>query len=560
MKYSTLAQQNPGYMGAIWHELGLLYRGGHELTDAAAREFLPRYLEELPSRYDERLRFAVYTPYMGQIVDYYSSALFSHQLTVTAEAGGPDAAVYERFEANADGKGRGIARLMRDVFTTSLVCGKGLVGVDFPASSGVATSRAEEEALGAGLPYAYEIDPKQLIDWEHDDDGTFRWCVLHRLVVSRDSPEDDRDGYVEEFKVWRRVDGVVSWELYRTARRDRGGSFSAREEVQLVDAGTTSFVCIPIVELSIPDGLWIGNKLGSLAKEHFRRRSALAAAEQKSLFAVPYVKLGPEIHGVGDSLPSEAQQNPHRGDDPRLQLINRGYMVLGNEDDIGFAEPVGSAFALVDQQCKELVDEMFRVVHQMAFSVSATTSSMQRSGVSKVEDRRATETVLQAYGQLVRECAKGVYTTISDARGEVVEWQPEGLDSFKMWDRAELVREGIAVDSVGIPSATFKHMYKSQIALRLLGDVPPETADQIRTEIQESPPDVTAPSVAEQVRKDYEAGLITRQTAIERIGAFYGIEQPESYAAELDAERHAMTPPSDLFGGLLGPSETPAAE
>jgi hypothetical protein len=178
------------------------------------------------------------------------------------------------------------------------------------------------------------------------------------------------------------------------------------------------------------------------------------------------------------------QQNPGRGRDPRGEFNRKGYVVLGADDDIGFAEPAGAAYELVDKQLEKLVDEMFRVVHQMASSVSATKQALARAAASKAEDRHATEIVLAAYGALVRDAAKRVYDCLSAARGENVVWTAHGLDKYELEDRDGILKEALALDAISIPSATFQKTYKTKIALALVGNCPPETQDVIREEIE----------------------------------------------------------------------------
>tara|TARA_B100001123_G_scaffold418658_1_gene522926 strand:+ start:796 stop:2505 length:1710 start_codon:yes stop_codon:yes gene_type:complete len=545
--FSILNQRNPDYRARTWQELELLYRGGYDLTLREVEAFLPRHIGEHVERYAERVRSASYVPYFAQICDYFAAALFSHRLSITPgdeKQSAPDMAPYDEFAEDCDLKGHTLDRCLRDVFVDALVFGKGLIAVDFPQLDAEMVSRADEDRAGLGIPYAYQVPVEQLIDWEYADDGTYKWAILKREVISRESPTAARDKCHFEFMVWQRDGEFARWELYRTEPRPLRAHMQRdpKEDVPLVADGVTSFRRVPIVTLHMPSGLWVGNKVGPLAKEHFRRRSALVAAEAKSLFSIPYVKLGPEIGGVGDPLPSEAQQNPWRGRDPRLQLENKGYMVLGAGDDIGFAEPNGHAYELVDKQVGDLVDEMFRIVHQMAFSVSSTSSSLGRSGLSKSEDRRATETVLAAFGELVRDFAVRLYDTVAEARGDDVYWQAHGLDNFKIWDRDELLREGVEVDRVNIPSPTFKRLYKGEIALRILGDVTPDVAQTIRDEIEAAQDDIADPIVeAEQTRADYEAGLVTRQTALQRIAKFYdGIDNLEAYERELAAESHSL--------------------
>ena len=44
-----------------------------------------------------------------------------------------------------------------------------------------------EDALGLSRVYAYEIPLEQVIDWDMDDDGGFRYAVIHRKKA-RKSP------------------------------------------------------------------------------------------------------------------------------------------------------------------------------------------------------------------------------------------------------------------------------------------------------------------------------------------------------------------------------------
>ena len=333
--------------------------------------------------------------------------------------------------------------------------------------------------------YVFELPIESLIDWEYDDFGAFEYAVIYRQTSRRASPESVRGSeVVDEFKVWRMSGATARWEIYRLTR-PASQEVKPDTQVPLVGEGNTSFRSIPLVEFVVPDGLWIGNKIGTLAKEHFQRRSALVAAEYKSLVAIPYIKRGPEMSAIGDAMVSETQQNPHRGSDPSGRFNNQGWVEIGKDDEIGFVEPSGSCYGHTRDELKELKTEMFRVVHQMAASVDNTAGNMGRSGASKKQDRGAEAVVLAAYGQAIREHAKKTFTVISLSRGEDVVWTPRGLDRFETDDRAELLAEALQVDLVAIPSKTFKQEYKTQMALKLVASAPPETQDAIRQEILE---------------------------------------------------------------------------
>ena len=213
-------------------------------------------------------------------------------------------------------------------------------------------------------------------------------------------------------------------------------------------------------------------------------RSILVEAENKSMMAVPWIKRGPEMSGIGDALPSTTQQDPNRGSHPVRRFQNQGWVALGSDDDIGFAEPEGKAYAHVARELDALKDEMHRVVHQMAASVSNKSGSVARSGDSKKQDRAAESIVLGQFGKDVREFAKRIYAMVSQARGEDVVWVARGLDRFDHDDRAVLIVEAVQVDLVNIPSSTFKKEYKIRLASSLAPNLTAATQDVIRDEIQ----------------------------------------------------------------------------
>ncbi len=497
MLYSILKQTHPKYCPDIWSELSDLYVGGYTLIKAA-RRYLPSYEGENSRRYQERLQNASYINHMGQIIDFFTANLFSQDLVIKPAVDSDDPNTpgeapavdryYEEFEHDADLCGKNFADLVKHIAGCALLKKRAIIAIDFPRPEILATveTRADEDKLGLTRAYAYDVHVEEMIDWEKDDFGRFQWVMLKRVITKRDTPLDRRDMMVEEFKLWTiSPGGTASYQIFRTAPRKPSDRIDDQEDITLYAEGATTFKRIPLIELEIPDGLWVGNKLGPLAMEHFRRRSALVSAENKSMFAIPYAKLGPEGPAAEGAMVAEVQENPNRGRDMVGKFHAQGYVVVGAGDDIGYLEPEGKAYSLVDQQLKDLIDEMFRIVHQMAQSVSNTSKNLGRSGLSKVMDHSSTEVVLSAYGALVRDFAKEVYDLIAEARDEDIIWTAYGLDDYNMEDRDMLLKEALAISNIPIPSRTFKQEYLTRVAISLLGSSDPETLEQIRQEIVE---------------------------------------------------------------------------
>lgn len=504
MLYGTLKQQNPAYRPKLWSKIDDLYSGGFTILEHAER-YIPQQINEPVDRYKERITLASYMNYLGMVVDAYAANLFAQEPVITPS---DEKATVDEFWAefadDATLRSESFSKLLRSCFTTSLLKRRALIGCDFPTVADRAETRAAEDQSGAAHGYAFEIPVEDMLDWEYSEVvtrevelndggkvcysfGLLSWAVLRREIAKRATPEDSRSTFIEEFKVWRLdPSGIATWQTFRAPPRKSGDHApSDALDLPLFAEGATTFNQIPIVELEVPDGLWIGNKLGPIALEMFRRRSALNASETRHLFPVPVVKLGPEIGAVGGALPPDVQQNPGRGNDALDPLRRMGGLVLGHEDSFDFAEPKGNVLELVDKRLRDLVDEFFRVAHMMSASVSSTSKALGRSGSSKAQDHRGMTVILEAYGAIVRDCASRVYDLIADGRKEEVDWKVHGLDKFDVVDREIVLDEAKSIGAVDIPSPTFRVHWQTKVAIALLGNVPPEIQTTIQKEIQQ---------------------------------------------------------------------------
>ncbi len=519
MRYALLSATKPssppeerGYTPDLWRELDDLYRGGYQIQGRAAA-YLPPAVGERTERHKERLGLASYIGYFGGIVVAYASSLFAVPVAVVpagdAEDEGtpgelPDGEAYDAFGRNADLRGSAFSQVLKGAAETALVKGKGLLAVDFPGGPPTAT-RADSDRAGVARPYAYEVQPEELTDWEYDSTvrqrvslegggavewevGRFAWVVLRRVVQRRASPAEGRAAPFEEFKIWRRrpEDGVVVWEIYHALPDDEGKPPKPETEIALVATGETTFREIPIVELRFPETLWLGNVIGPLNKEHWQRRSALLAAQQRALLVVPTVYLGPGVPEVGGSY-NEVAENPHRGDDPARRAQREGYLVLGDKDRLAFEGPPTEAFTVIDGQLKSLVDEIHRVSGRMAASVSSTSKALSRSGASKALDNADFDTVCAAMGAVLADAARRVYTVISEARGEDVCWTVHGLDGYDSGaDRASVLEEALQLGALDFGSRTAAIELRVRSVLALLPGLGPEAQATIRGEIAAS--------------------------------------------------------------------------
>jgi len=511
MLYKYLKQTHPamppadrGYDAKVWHELDDLFRGGYQILEHA-REYLPQAVGEKEDRYLERLRLAAYIGYFSQIVNVYVAAIFDRSVTIVPagdaedpETPGelPDPETYEALAEDADLRGCAFVQLLRHVTTWALVKQKCLIAIDFPRIDTQPANRADSDKMGAARPYCYPVEPETLINWETESEvqrrvdlgagraveftvGRFSWVVLKKTICAQTSPDTMRSGMVEEYKIWRKTaDGRVIWQIFRTPPLKEGQTLSDDVDIPLIDESPTTFREIPLVELKLPENLWLGNIIGPLNKEHWQRRSALLAAQQRNLLAIPVFNLGSEGMEFQGAPPAEVQQNPDRAMGFREKLEKEGALIIGEDDKFQFATPDPGVYTVVDKELEKLVDEIYRVSGQMASSVSSTSQALQRSGASKTLDRKDFVTVVSAVAAIVSDAARRCYEVISDARGEEVKWSVHGLDGYEDdEDRQLLLEEALQADALAIPSPMWRALHKIRTALGLVRMTPQEQAE-----------------------------------------------------------------------------------
>jgi hypothetical protein len=131
---------------------------------------------------------------------------------------------------------------------------------------------------------------------------------------------------------------------------------------------------------------------------------------------------------------------------------------------------------------------MHRVVHQMAQSVDNSGGALRRSAESKGMDFRSAAIVAGYLATLIKEHAGRILHLVHAGRKEEpMDWSIQGLDEFGEEPLEVLMEQASVLDSISIPSATFKIKWLYTLASRILGDsCSREEMSQILEDLQEN--------------------------------------------------------------------------
>jgi hypothetical protein len=155
---------------------------------------------------------------------------------------------------------------------------------------------------------------------------------------------------------------------------------------------------------------------------------------------------------------------------------------MGPQDRFGWAEPEGKVYQIAADNLENLKDEIYRVCYLLT-QAGAASGSAHQSALSKQLDFAATEEVLRAYGDAVKDAMRQVLNAIAEARQDGVAIGVAGIDEFDIDAFNSDLEDAKNLLALGIQSPTLTRQVFKNIALKYLTDARPEIKNQVAEEI-----------------------------------------------------------------------------
>ena len=484
--YRDFKERHPEYDLEYWLRCRAFYAGGKKLleNEDLLKSVFPKHAKELEEVYQERCERAFYIPYAGEIVDAIVAALTAEEIKVKGVTGEPNEEgqapenpdpYYADFYQDVSppgGKKQTLNQLLRQQILTALQCRTAWTLIDLPAptEAGLApVTELDQQAMGLLDAYACPVAPEDVVNWEDDASGELLFAMIRTLSNKWGGLGTSRNLVRETYTFWTRT----TWERYYIEYEPTKPPADSAEMVPDGN-GNHTFGRVPLPRLTLPEGLWAMSKIESLAREHFNKRNAVSWSQLKNLLPVFYAKVA-------------ASPVDPDGAEGVSKLLNQPYgpgrlLIIGEKDELSYAQPDSSAYASALEDLNNLRDEMHRVLHHMALSVDNSGAALQRSADSKAIDQAAAAVVLRALGGYLRELVVDIMELIHSGRADKVEteWEASGADDFSDITATQLVEQAMGMENISIPSKTFQIRYKTRLAKAILGK---EASEKDITEI-----------------------------------------------------------------------------
>ncbi len=550
VSFEDLQQEHPERMQwkEAWSRYRQLYRGGEEflraaglqastragtvqttgapLIDAMAsrnrrRRFLYQLEGEPDTKYISRWERAYYIGYIGAIIDYFRHWEFSQPPIIRSLDSEESPDWHAPFMRNADGNGKSFVDFVKDAFGETLQVRRAgwLIGTP---SSDIGARTQVDAGDDDPPPVTLTCYPAEdIVDWQENDAGELEWILLRKERLERVFPARRRK---VEIRTLVTRTNWAAWEILEDAKTTT---------VTLIAQSEHALGCVPFVWLEVPHGLWVTNKLASWQVNLFNQMSMLDYGQLVSCFLQPALTTGED--GADERVFGEGIVLHLRAGDGQREA-----------EKFEWVAPQTAPLEFAAKRILEMRDEGYRIVHQMSLAVdSQAIGAIARSGASKIEDRRATEVVLAAYGGYIREAMTQTLRMISRIMGDDTEWVIDGYDNFQVSSLDEELQTAALAQTFDIPSPTFKAELRKQIATgRVLGHIDEKIKETIREEIDEAAdqereqatafasgpsvgaPPTGAPANPEQIKPGAPIPPIGGATGVKGVAGAQGIGRP----------------------------------
>lgn len=454
----------------LWDFLTASYRGGlgvsnrysglenaTDVRQAIRSGYYPglfKFRREEDDDYSLRVQMTPYRPYARRIVKTFAKYVTKDD----PEREGVDA--YADYIEDIDGKGTPLTLFTRNIISMYLALGSMNVLVDVPQSDVEPVSKLH--AKQAGLrPYVVPILPQQVVDYDIDNYGRYKWCIIQTSHIVNDLTKDSA------VEVIRRT----YWDSNVWVRYEKQGN----DKFKKTGEGTHGAKRTPVIRVIEDD---IDNDVMTPEAWFFDLADinrAIYNLESLDLANFYYQTLGILVV-PGKSMGEEQSA---------VEVSNHTATFENGQEEKGitrFVSPAGTPYESFSRKIEELKLEMFRVA---GLSQRKDTREAE-SAESKEWDFQDTNQFLASVGHVANFLENQILDICAAYTSQTYSGYVSYPKDYKVDDVAALVASALDLKTIGFTSETGRKEVLKKVYHELLPDMSPDTMKLIDSEIDAS--------------------------------------------------------------------------
>jgi hypothetical protein len=497
--------QEFSFFKEAYDQIDLMYQGGIAMREAVIRsgQFLIKATKELPEVYATRqMRFS-YTNLLGNVIGWYTSALFKEPPQLTKAIAGSTgekaqnipaeaAAFCSDFENDCDRAGTSLNDFMRNASEKALLFRKAYICLDTPGppdGSEAPLTLQEQKASGALDPFLVLYTPRDVINWATDSYGNLEWIEIKIRIQDQEFLGDSK---VTDYWYYFDRENVALYER-ELKTGDTVGTTNvggAEEMAQLAPGYPRRHAMaekreVPIRLVALPEGLWLANRVFLPLVNHLNQDNAL----DFGLFQANLPQLV-----IEDGEDGAQYEEP-------VTISAVGYHHMPHGGDMYFLEPEGKSFSASQQRIDNLEERIYKACYLTDQARTNRSTPAAQSGISKQMDKTPSRDALSGIGAIIRVAEQRIYTAALELAGfSNITPDIRGLDfSDKVTTEDMALIEQSSVVQVNSPLFE-REIAKKNVRLSL-PDANSETLDAIDKEIDTNPTPMEAQAQQQEAQR-----------------------------------------------------------
>lgn len=363
-----------------------LYEGGLAFSRVKDLYLRPRMADTNSDYKKARLACAEFGPTAGPVIDWSAGQCVAETPRIEG------AEYYEELTYDVDGNGTDLAEQARQIAVTLMVHRRAYLGVDFPSQDELATpTMRDAKAAGKLNGRICKYDPACVEDWRTDRYGQLVFVRLHYVEIPE---KDNLPGDVEKH-TWYFITPEKT-EEYTAERKVGAIGWEANQEAEYV--GEEFHDYFPIVNISLPAGLWAMNRVAGLEIDAFNLATGLTYLDEAVCFQQLVI-------------------SSDRGDVSAVATNEKVALKLNQGEQAQWLAPSMAPLDSLDKQ----VQNKQMAIRQALLSIGLTSSNDrygQQSGEAKDKQMQPAVDMLACYKSPIKDAYEKALAIIKKVRKE----------------------------------------------------------------------------------------------------------------------------------------------